>query len=63
MKTKKFSKKLSLHKETVTQLAKEELELAKGGWSVYWSGCWSCAPCRTVDTGCYPNCTVPYCPY
>lgn len=24
--------------------------------------CYSCAPCVSVDTGCYPDCTVPACP-
>jgi len=24
--------------------------------------CYTCAPCVSKDTGCYPNCTVPACP-
>ncbi len=32
MKTKKMNKKLSIKKETISNLGKSELDMAKGGW-------------------------------
>lgn len=74
MKSKKISRKLALNKTTVTNLV--DLENVKGGVTVVTNHCnsvCSCYPecssacetvylCVSVQTGCYPKCTVPACP-
>lgn len=78
MKTKKFERKLTLKKTTVTNLDEQEMDEVNGG-DTYWTAsftyscscnsvcscvsvCGTCV-CVSVQTGCYPNCTVPACPY
>ena len=54
---KKAAKKLSLHRETVAQLEKPELELAAGGAYTarcQYSGYGTCGTCESV-------CTTNYC--
>jgi hypothetical protein len=48
MKAKTFNKKLDLHKETIVDLTKKELEAVKGGATLQGSFC----PDRTCDTRC-----------
>jgi len=77
MKKKKFTRKLSLKKTTISNLSSQEMEVAEGGGTyytcasvctcypvctIYRTNCNSCAPCESVDTGCYPNCTAFPCP-
>jgi len=51
MKTKKFSKRLSLNKKTVAHLATKEMGNAKGGASVY-SDCTCNPPTESCQTWC-----------
>jgi hypothetical protein len=76
MKTKKMSKKLSLNKLTITNIGNEEMQAVEGGDSWTCSFTYSCScdtfcfcsntcetcVCVSVQTGCYPNCTIPACP-
>jgi hypothetical protein len=52
MKTKTFSKKLVLKKDTIADLNTDELKAAHGGKSVFCT----MFPCRTIDfpSICYP---------
>jgi hypothetical protein len=51
MKTKQFSKKLSLHKKTVANLNAKDMNEAKGGASVY-SDCGCNPPTMSCNTRC-----------
>lgn len=66
MKNQKISKKLFINRETVSNLDYEEMTDIAGGAS---NPCQTvtCATkctcvCVSVQTGCYPRCTVPACP-
>jgi len=69
MKQKKLTKKLALNRETVSTLTDREMHDVVGA-TLYQSDCASCTTCvnqvwpncRSIMTGCYPNCTVSPCP-
>lgn len=60
MKTKKFNKKLTLNKTTVSDLTDKEMLSAKGGDSQWYPGCWSTHTCYIVN--CDSNLSCVLCP-
>ncbi len=70
MKQKKLTKKLTLNKATISTLSNQEMSDVLGA-TKYQSNCETCTTCpgevwphcRSIMTGCYPNCTEPPCPY